>query len=136
MKRPLMIHLEKTNLPRTLQTASTKSQTKYPLLFPLSDGIQQTPNPSNTKMKGVTLRKAMEKVNILTYANILCSIISYRTCYFFPILLVSYFCRTSLVNMFTLEVVFNQSGHHDSPLHTYISTFGISLILLQLSRDK
>lgn len=97
-----MTHLEKTNLPRTLQIALTKSQTKYPLLFPLSDGIQQTPNPSNTKMKGVTLRKAMEKVNILTCANILCSNISYRTCYFFPILLVSYFYRTSLVNMYTL----------------------------------
>jgi hypothetical protein len=49
-----MTHLEKTNLPRTLQTTLTKSQTKYPLLIPLSDGIQQTPNPSNTKMKGVT----------------------------------------------------------------------------------
>lgn len=72
MKRPLMIYFEKTNLPRTLQTALTKSQIKYPLLFPLSDGIQQTPNPSKTKMKGAILRMAMEKMNIMNYVNILC----------------------------------------------------------------
>lgn len=86
--------LEKTTLQRTTQIPLTKSQTRFPLHSPLSDGIQQTPYPSKTKMKGVTLCVAMETANT-SCVNILCLNISYRTCYFFPILLVSYFYRSS-----------------------------------------
>lgn len=53
MKRPLMIHLEKTPALHTSPTTLTKCEELHPLHNPLSGGIQQTPNPSNSEVKGV-----------------------------------------------------------------------------------
>lgn len=50
---------EKITPLHTFPTALTRFEAQYPLHNPLSDGIQQTPNPSNTKVKGVH-PKAME----------------------------------------------------------------------------
>lgn len=54
-----MLNPEKTTPLHTFPTTLTKSVAQYPLHDPLSDGIQQTPNPSRSKVKGAQ-PKAME----------------------------------------------------------------------------